>query len=420
VAAVIMLILRSRGPSSCDQRPPFEEVGATLAACLRADAGPDKVEAILRAWGYLGPDWGGVQAAELTLDGGPELLLHAYPDLANATWDPRGRFIVLQRDGRHWRIGFDASAIQITTALGEPWDNWRYQVLTTADATGDGLGDPLLELVYSNGLRTTLSNVALITAHRDGKELEVAYLEDTTFTRPAFQLVEADGGPALQAVISLAGQEAVTRTFAFDGTSFIPTNETINPAASTAAATTPDGSSWYSFDQFDGGGGSPPYAPMLGLYRLQPDRLAHYDIPGAIRVLAAGPEGALYAGTGCGVLRYRNDSWETLIDPACAGSAFSGPFIPFDIAFGSGGDLWVGGIFTLLHYDGSGWTQYDIRARRLLVAPDDTVWTEGWDGRADSDCCYTHLTGDSWVTYTHSAPLDVPAELLAQIHDLRR
>jgi hypothetical protein len=420
VAAVTILILRSSAPSSCDRQPPFEEVGATLATCLGPDADPAEVEAILRAWGYLGPDWGAVVAAELTLDGGPELLLHAYPDLAKATWDPKGRFIILQRDGRHWQVGFDASVIQATTPLGEPWDNWRYSVLSTADATGDGLGDLLLELVYSNGLRITLSSVALITSHGDGTEFEVAYLAETTSTRPRFQLIEEAGRPALQAVISVAGQEAITRTLAFDGAFFTLTKETVNPAASTTVATLPDGSSWYGFDQFDGGGGSRPYTPMLGLYRLQHDQLAHYDIPGTIRVLAAGPEGALYVGTGCGVLRYQDDSWESLIDPACAGSRSSGPFTPFDIAFGSGGDLWVGGIFTLLHYDGSQWAQYDVRARRLLVAPDNTVWTEGWDGRANSDCCYTHLTGDSWVTYTHSASLPVPAELLAEIHDLRR
>lgn len=420
-AAVTFLVLRGGGPSSCSRQPPFDQVGTTLATCLAPEADPADMEALLSAWGYLDADWGAVTAAELTLDGGPELLLHAYPDLARASWDPRGRFIVLQRDGRQWRVSFDASVIQITTPLGEPWDNWRYRVQSTADATGDGIGDLLLELVYCNGLRTVISSIALITAHGDGNELKVAYLEDTTFTRPAIQLVEEeDGRPALQSVISVAGQEAITRTLAFDGGSFTLATEVINPAASTTVATLPDDSTWYGFDQFDGGGGSPPYTPLLGLYRLQRDQLVHFDIPGPIRLLAAGPDGALYVGSGCGVVRYQDGHWETLIEPACAGSPFTGPFTPFDLAIGSDGDLWVGGIYTLLHYDGVRWTQYDIRARRVLVAPDDTVWSEGWDGRADSDCCYTHLTGGSWVTYTHSAALPVPAELQSRIHDLRR
>jgi hypothetical protein len=420
VAAVTFLALRGGARPSCDERPPFEQVGSALATCLGPDASPADVEAILRGWGYLGPDWGQVMAAELTLDGGPELLLHAYPDLENASWNPRGRFIVLQRDGRQWRIGFDASSIQATTSLGEPWDNWRYKVLSTADATGDGVGDLLLELVHSNGLRTTVSNVALITSHGGGMEFEVAYLDETIRTRPRFRLLEKDGRPALQAVIQVGSQDAITRTFAYDGAALSLTDEAINPAAATTTATLPDGSSWYGFDQFDGGGGTPPYAPMLGLYRQQRDQLGHFDIPGAIRVLTAGPDGALYVGTGCGVLRYQGDGWETLLDPACGGSPFTGPFVPVDLEFGSSGDLWAGGVFTLLHYDGAQWTQYDIRARRILVAPDDTVWAEGWDGRAGSGCCYTHLTGDSWVTYTHSATLPVPAGLQDQIHDLLR
>jgi len=103
-------------------------------------------------------------------------------------------------------------------------------------------------------------------------------------------------------------------------------------------------------------------------------------------------------------------------DPRIFAQALS----PFDIAFAPNGDLWVGGVYSLARFDGREWTQYGVPARKLLVAPDGSVWADGWDGLADSDCCFTHITGSTWVTYTHSAPLPVSDDLLVDIHALRR
>jgi hypothetical protein len=92
--------------------------------------------------------------------------------------------------------------------------------------------------------------------------------------------------------------------------------------------------------------------------------------------------------------------------------------VPFDIAFAPSSDVWVGGVYSLARFNGQTWTQYGVNVRRLLVAPDGSVWGQGWDGIAGSDCCYVHVAGDTWVTYTHSAPLPVSKELLGDVHRL--
>jgi hypothetical protein len=92
--------------------------------------------------------------------------------------------------------------------------------------------------------------------------------------------------------------------------------------------------------------------------------------------------------------------------------------IVFDIAIGQDGVVWAAGVYGLAQYDSAGWTEYGVNARRLLVAPDNTLWAEGWDGRAGSGCCYVHVVGNVVTTYTHSASLPVSAELLGEIRGL--
>jgi hypothetical protein len=192
-----------------------------------------------------------------------------------------------------------------------------------------------------------------------------------------------------------------------------------NPIA-TASAITPDGSVWFAFDEFDGLGGQSPYSQNRGLYRSKDNVISHVEITQTIRVLKIGPDGSLYVGTGCGVLRHKAGQWDTLAEPDCGRSSFKNPFFTFDIAFATNGEVWVGGIHALARYDGKAWKEYDLNARRLLVAPDGSVWADGWDGQADSNCCFTHLTGDTWVTYTHSDALPVASDLLMRINELRQ
>ena len=189
--------------------------------------------------------------------------------------------------------------------------------------------------------------------------------------------------------------------------------------AITSFATTSDGALWYAYDEYDDVGGAPPEGRHHGLYRSLDGRVSRFDVPGTIRVLAGAPDGRLYVGAGCGVLRYADGSLETLVDIECGRSSFARAFVPFDIVFAPKGDVWVGGVHSLARFDGETWTQYAVNVRRLLAATDGTVWGQGWDGRAGSDCCYVHVTGDKFVTYTHSVELPVSREQLASLESLK-
>jgi hypothetical protein len=50
----------------------------------------------------------------------------------------------------------------------------------------------------------------------------------------------------------------------------------------TTSTLTPENSLWYAFDKFDDAGGSYPYSPNQGLYRLKDGLITHYDIPATI------------------------------------------------------------------------------------------------------------------------------------------
>jgi hypothetical protein len=189
--------------------------------------------------------------------------------------------------------------------------------------------------------------------------------------------------------------------------------------AFTSFATTPDGALWYGFDEFDAAGGSRPGSQHYGLYRSHDGRVSRFDLPGTIRSLAVAPNGSLYIGAGLAVWRYADGQLERLVDTAQDRAVLTQAFVPFDIAFGREGDVWVGGVYSVARYDGGTWTRYDVNVRRLLAAPDGSLWGEGWDGLAGSDCCYVHITGNRWVTYTHSAALPVSQELLGDIRRLR-
>ncbi len=397
-----------------------------LVACLAGEATAADAARLLAAWGRINGEWGGVTQADVLPGRGTELIVGYHADPGTAGWNPRGRLLVLQRTGQTWQVGFDGAGIQTQNPFGAPWDNWSYHILATDDVTGDGLADLLMTVDYSNGLHAGAQYTVLLTADAGGQGvgLRVVYREDTSFTRSTFNTATWQGRPAIQAVIrpgrSTPSAPAITRTLAFGGQSLTQVKEEIDPDMSTASGMTPDGAYWYAFDEFDGVGGSNLYSPKLGIYRLREGRLEHFDVPATVRALRAGPDGSLYAAAGRGVLRYRDGHWEVLADLLAGEPRLATqPFTPFDLAFGPAGDLWVSGIFSLAHYvDGRGWMQYDVPARRALVAPDSSVWADGWDGVADSDCCFTRLNGSTVVTYTHTAPLPVPPELQEQIRAL--
>jgi hypothetical protein len=176
----------------------------------------------------------------------------------------------------------------------------------------------------------------------------------------------------------------------------------------TTSAVTLDESLWYAFDKFDEAGGSAPDSKKQGLFRLKEGEVTVFDIPNTIRILEATPDGALYVGAGCGVLRFRDEEMETLLDLECGRRTSVSKLFPMDIDIADDGLVWVSGVYSLASFDGEDWQEYDIPSVRAVLASDGSLWARGWDGRAGSECCLTHISGGQWMTYTWTA--DIPAE----------
>lgn len=181
------------------------------------------------------------------------------------------------------------------------------------------------------------------------------------------------------------------------------------------SALSPDNSLWYAFDVYDDIGAWPPGGQSNSLYRLKDGQVTHFVVPGEIHVLEIGPDGDLYIGAGCGLLRFRDEELATLLEVFCDAARPVSRIIALDIAFGDDGQIWVGGAFNLARYDGKSWLEYTISSVRVAVAKDGSIWTNGWDGRAGSECCLTQLSGSDVITYTWSADIPADVEVLATL-----
>ena len=143
--------------------------------------------------------------------------------------------------------------------------------------------------------------------------------------------------------------------------------------------------------------------------------MSHYEVPGAIRVLAEAPDDTLYIGAGCGVVHFQAGRLETLLNVDCNESGRRPSLLPMEIVFEHNDLVWVGGALNIASYDGQSWQEYGLPALRVAVDHDDTIWTVGWDGRNGSDCCLTHLTATGPISYTWPAGAQAPPEVLNKL-----
>ena len=89
------------------------------------------------------------------------------------------------------------------------------------------------------------------------------------------------------------------------------------------------------------------------------------------------------------------------------------------MALTSDGDLWVAGTIRLLHFGRNhSASVYELPAMKVMVAPDDSAWVLGWDGIAESNCCYYHIQEDKVREYRFDESLPVSAELEQQIRTM--
>lgn len=174
----------------------------------------------------------------------------------------------------------------------------------------------------------------------------------------------------------------------------------------TAVAVTPDRSVWFGFgtDSPGIGGG--------GVTRLDPSASSsadgsawHYSLDDAhVRVLAVAPDGALWAGAGCGVQRLDppaqrdaeagvgDGTWQEM---AACGDLGVGNVL--DFAFGPDGEVWVATGMSLARWHGDGWQVFDKMVHSVAVAPSGTVWASGWEGTQGSSYV-ARYDGSAWTT----------------------
>jgi|GEM_PF-2700922 len=403
--------------ANCPEQPPAADTVPALLTCLGTEATAAEAEGLLRNWHRIDDEWGEVRSIDLLPAPGDELVVAYHADLQSTAWDPQGTLIVLQQVADQWEVAFDAATLETAAPNGEPWENWAYRVLDVADVTGDGRDDVLVKLAFSSGTHAYFTHNALLTAH-DAGQLQATFLEAEQ--EGAYHIGEVEGKSLVLFATGddvYVGEGAITRTYAFAGDTFVQVGQAINPNRATLAARLADGSTWYAFDRVDVLGGTSVGGPY-GLYRLQDGVLTHVPVPAPVQVLQTTPEGTLYVGAGCGLLRYREGVWEELAAPACVQGSPIGNGPVTAVALGEDEVVWAGTPYSLARYDGT-WHVFPINATQLLVAPDGSVWAAGWSGRAGSGCCFTHLRAGEWVTYTYSAPLPVAPELERAIRALK-
>jgi hypothetical protein len=160
-----------------------------------------------------------------------------------------------------------------------------------------------------------------------------------------------------------------------------------HPAA-TSVAITQDGATWF------GHGDSSASTDYPGLSRFDGQEWEYHLDHVEVSALAAAPDGTLWAGAGCDVLRLDGSTWETV--GRCTEGLSPPGDLPMgtiaDIAFTPDGAAWVAGSLWLARYtgrtagpdEGGAWTVQDRMVHSLVVAPDGTLWVNGWEGRYGS------------------------------------
>jgi hypothetical protein len=155
----------------------------------------------------------------------------------------------------------------------------------------------------------------------------------------------------------------------------------------TAVAVSPDGAAWFAFGKYS------VYTPGWGLSRFDGQEWEYFLDDAEVNTLAVGPDGTLWAGVGCALQRFEGNAWETV---AACDDLPTGNIL--DIGFAADGAVWVANGFSLARFDGQSWTVYERMIHSLEVAPDGTIWMNGWEGMQDS-FYVARFDGATWLKF---------------------
>jgi len=158
----------------------------------------------------------------------------------------------------------------------------------------------------------------------------------------------------------------------------------------TSVAVTPDGSVWFGF------GDHSVSTPGSGLSRFDGHDWQYYLDSTEVNSLAVSPDGSLWVGAGCSVQRFDGVSWEAVA--LCGEYLLTGNVI--DIDFTPNGSAWVATGFGLLNIGGERMA-YERLINSVAVAPDGSIWANGWEGTQGSSYV-ARFDWQNWTTYRGS------------------
>jgi len=396
------LLIGCRTAADCS-RPSLANVAQSMTHCLSVPASLEEAQAQLSQWEYDGEV---ISANLLPASSTPELILTYRANLQ--PYDPQGKVAVLERIDNGWQVAFESPDPQPeierngrATLAG----NWWFELDQVVDIHGNGRENVLFHQRWSNITSTSLSYAKMLTSADDG--LRVLLVEDDFDDHQPTYLV---AGPRIYSQSNFGNGVAITRTLVLENGEFVQTAETINPAAAELNITLADGTQFVSFDSECGWLCTHQY----GLYRLRDGRHFHYDTSILIRSLTQLGDGHVYIG-GTDILRVvGNELQPTANDFARLPEDQLWQVI--DMEMTSDGEIWAAGRLKLLHFGHEQSKVYDLITSQVTIAPDDSVWAWGWDGRADSNCCIFHVQDGIVTTYQREDELPVSKELAAQIH----
>jgi hypothetical protein len=148
---------------------------------------------------------------------------------------------------------------------------------------------------------------------------------------------------------------------------------------------TSDGAVWYSFGNFD-------FHPRRGgIVREAQGQQTRFMPEATVQLLKVAPDGSLWAGMGCGLLRFDGQTWQTVIENC---DKLHGNVS--DLAFTSDGTAWIAAGFKLARYQNGEWTIIDRLIDSIEVTSDGTLWASGWEGTQGSQYL-ARFDGAQWT-----------------------
>lgn len=371
--------------ADCSSPESIDDVAGNLAQCLHSQSTAEQATDLLDQWPFPAD----AVSANLLPNSSTEELIISYrtnPQL----YDPRGKLAVLEYGNSSWRVAYESPTPKEKNSDNSHISlagNWAFDVEEVGDVQGDGGEDLLFNLRWSNLTSITVAYPKLLTAS-DGI-IEVITIEDPPY--PSASYTMKDGH--VRSITHVNGEDAITRTFTWGESGFAVGDEIVNPSAARKSVTTVDGTHYFTFDGECGSGCWHQY----GLFRLSDEGESyafgneHYI--GTLKILR---DGNVYVGNR-ELLVVNGDRLVPLdFAPLPDDSTLANVG---DMAMTCNGEMWVATVPTLVHLGHERSTVYDFYGNTITIADDDSVWVDGWDGRADSNCCIYHIKNDIVTAY---------------------